>query len=112
MTFSQNILYTSTKLEEKIRFISKTDLVITRHVKSYGLLSVKMRSRLFSMPYPFQEARSLELAREKERACDFSGGGRYLRSRTGICEGANTILPQNWMFQGKNGIQSRIIVLY
>ena len=70
--FSHNILHESTILEEKTKYILKTDVVVNRHDKSYGfVVSEEEKVDYLQCLNLFREAQSLELAREKEKAGDF-----------------------------------------
>ena len=69
--FSHNILHESTILEEKTKYILKTDVVVNRHSKSYGfVVSDDERVDYLQCLNLFREAQSLELAKDKEKAGD------------------------------------------
>eukprot|EP00112_Aurelia_sp_Birch-Aquarium-sp1_P025326 Seg837.3 transcript_id=Seg837.3/GoldUCD/mRNA.D3Y31 product="hypothetical protein" protein_id=Seg837.3/GoldUCD/D3Y31 len=69
--FSQNILHESTLLEEKTKYILKTDVMVNRQDKSYGfVVSADEKVDYLQCLNLFREAQSLELAREKEKAGD------------------------------------------
>eukprot|EP00112_Aurelia_sp_Birch-Aquarium-sp1_P025327 Seg837.4 transcript_id=Seg837.4/GoldUCD/mRNA.D3Y31 product="hypothetical protein" protein_id=Seg837.4/GoldUCD/D3Y31 len=69
--FSQNILHESTLLEEKTKYILKTDVMVNRQAKTYGfVVSEDEKIDYLQCLNLFREAQSLELAREKEKAGD------------------------------------------
>ena len=69
--FSHNILHESTVVKENIKYILKTEVIIYRSDKSYGIVvSEDEKVDYFKCLNLFRKAQSLELSRNNEKAGD------------------------------------------